>query len=976
MSERKRFGYSLFATCGAAAIVSPGALAQATPEASAEAETVDEVVVTGFRASLQSAANAKRGAVNITDSVFAEDIGKFPDLNIAESLNRIPGVLMTREVNGEGLNISIRGLGTSFTKTVINGAQISVASSGRADAQNTNREVDLDLFPTELFSRIDVSKSPTASMLEGGLSGVVNMRTQRPFDNPGTHFTYQAQGSYSEIGGETSPRGAVTGSWTNDTFGVLLGLSAVDNKYTTKGFETIGWTNPALTDAQCGAAPAIPMGQNPCNDLPVLGNGYSIPGTVPAGAGGGLTTGATIDAAFLSALNPGVTMEQLGDAIIPRLGRRADFSGTRARQSALLSLEYRPSDTMRFYADTMYSKADREFERLAMTWVVRNSNSMIPRNLVIEDNIVQSGQFLNSSFFLEARDYDEQVDFWNFNPGAQFEFGDNLQLDVQLNKSRSWFFRESPTVLVSSPLGITVDFVNSPSGVPSITPANFDLSDPNAGWTWVGGRLNIANEKRLTHTEGAHVDLRWGDDTRNLKFGLAYDNISRGISGRDNSAAWEDVACRGLNADGSVPNPRPACNGNPANAAQAPLILQSELSSYLTQGPDFIGVDFDRFFEDSNYYALNNPPAGFSSATGAGNQFVEEKTNGAYIEGNLSTELWGRSLRLNGGLRYVETDQFISAPNNIGGQRVVISFDSSYDEILPSLNVAYNLTESIVTRLSASRTITRANPNAMRPATTFNDPAAQAATQGNPYLEPFLGNNIDLGAEWYTGEEGYVSLTLFQKTLNAFTVNELVTVPFNDLGIPFANLSPTQQQAINNGGGPDNWQVSITRQANLEGDLKLQGYEAIWAQPLTFLANGLGFTLNYTHIKFDAPATVAPSALFNAKNGVSANTYNGTVYFERGPGSIRASYTWNEQQIAGGLNQNNIDPAGLFADDRGQLDLSASYKLSNFASEPTITLNVSNLLSEDLRSTFWQDSATFTYYEPGYSVLLGIRGTF
>ena len=175
---------------GAASLAAPGVMAQNAAAAEAPSEEVDTVVVTGFRASLKSAADAKRDSITITDSVFAEDIGKFPDLNIAEALNRVPGVIMTREVNGEGLNISIRGLGTSFTKTVINGAQISVASSGRADSQNTNREVDLDLFPTELFARLDVNKSPTAGMLEGGLSGVVNMRTQRPFDNPGSHVTY------------------------------------------------------------------------------------------------------------------------------------------------------------------------------------------------------------------------------------------------------------------------------------------------------------------------------------------------------------------------------------------------------------------------------------------------------------------------------------------------------------------------------------------------------------------------------------------------------------------------------------------------------------------------------------------------------------------------------------------------------------------------------------------------------------------
>ena len=154
----------------------------------ADAEDDDEViVVTGYRASLESSANAKRDSVGFTDTIFAEDIGKFPDTNIAESLNRIPGVTITREISGDGLNVAIRGLGTNFTRVLLNDAPIAIASTGRTDSQNTNREVDLDLFPTELFTQLTVHKSPTAGLLEGGAAGVVNMRSARPFDNEGTH---------------------------------------------------------------------------------------------------------------------------------------------------------------------------------------------------------------------------------------------------------------------------------------------------------------------------------------------------------------------------------------------------------------------------------------------------------------------------------------------------------------------------------------------------------------------------------------------------------------------------------------------------------------------------------------------------------------------------------------------------------------------------------------------------------------------
>jgi outer membrane receptor for ferrienterochelin and colicin len=194
------------ASCLTGLAAAPAFARQAAPAAS-NADTVEEVVVTGFRKSLADATNAKRDSIAFTDSVFAEDIGKFPDLNIAESLNRIPGIQLTREINGDGLNIAVRGLGTNFTKILLNGSQIAVASSGRTDAQNQNREVDLNLFPTELFTRLDVSKTPMASQVEGGVAGVVNMRNARPFDRAGRHFTYSVQGGYQESAASGAPAG-------------------------------------------------------------------------------------------------------------------------------------------------------------------------------------------------------------------------------------------------------------------------------------------------------------------------------------------------------------------------------------------------------------------------------------------------------------------------------------------------------------------------------------------------------------------------------------------------------------------------------------------------------------------------------------------------------------------------------------------------------------------------------------------------
>src|SRR5581483_10434024 len=184
-------------------------VAPSLAEAQQVAGTVESVTVTGYAASLQKATDAKRQSTNFTDTVFAEDIGKFPDTNIAESLNRIPGVTISREVTGEGVNVSIRGLGTNFTKVTLNGANVAVASTGAADASNANREVDLNWFPTELFTQLSVSKSPTADMLEGGAAGNVNLRSARPFDQEGFRITYNLQGSKYSGADSMGERGAL-----------------------------------------------------------------------------------------------------------------------------------------------------------------------------------------------------------------------------------------------------------------------------------------------------------------------------------------------------------------------------------------------------------------------------------------------------------------------------------------------------------------------------------------------------------------------------------------------------------------------------------------------------------------------------------------------------------------------------------------------------------------------------------------------
>src|SRR5690606_38898632 len=247
------------------------------------------------------------------------------------------------------------------------------------------------------------------------------------------------------------------------------------------------------------------------------------------------------------------------------------------------------------------------FDRLDMNLVGRNfstNGSLIPVNLQVDqNNVVTSGTFLNAQFFLEARPYDEEVDFYDITPGAEFDLSDTLRLNVRGHVSRSTFFREAPTILIKTPLnqGITASFDNTGGDFPTVT-TNVDLNDPNLVWTWEGGRLNIQNERRVTETKGAFVDLEWGDEANNLRVGVAYDDASRRIVAYDNSARWEDVACRdGLDPNGDSPDDRAPCNGLNPNS----LIPQSQLASYIRRGPGFITMDFARFMADSRYHELS-----------------------------------------------------------------------------------------------------------------------------------------------------------------------------------------------------------------------------------------------------------------------------------------------------------------------------------------------------------------------------------
>jgi TonB-dependent receptor len=306
-----------------------------------------------------------------------------------------------------------------------------------------------------------------------------------------------------------------------------------------------------------------------------------------------------------------------------------------------------------------------------------------------------------------------------------------------------------------------------------------------------------------------------------------------------------------------------------------------------------------------------------------------------------------------------------------------------YHNWLPSLNASYNVSDNALVRLALSRTMTRPNPNAMLPGVNFSSPSADVGSRGNPALNPFISDNIDIGFEYYLGGGSYVAVAAFRKSIEGFTVNGSTTVNFSELaqyGITFNTLSPTQQAAITSRGGPTAATVVLTQQVNADGRLIVDGFEATWVQSLDFLlgrylgVNGFGFSVNGTIIDQRGSGAAPAIAV-----GVSPHTYNATFYYENHGISARLSTTWAEGSQSTLPNQNGITNAALFSDDYQQWDFSSSLDLSTVfgsAHLPQLTFDVVNIFKAEQRSYFQFENAAFTSYQPGRTILVGLRGRF
>lgn len=943
--------------------------AQETPPT--EGEALEEVIVSGFRSSLEKSLEVKRTSTNFTDSISSEDVGKLPDNNLAEAIARIPGVQISR-TNGEGQQINLRGLGPSFTRVTLDGMPISVSSEGSVDQAARNREFDFDLLPSDLFSALEVAKSPQASIVEGGLAGTVNLRPARPFDYDGFKVSYKLEGAYQSSSEELDPRASVLVSknW-DDKFGLLLNVAASNRSFRTDGWSSQGWTSGRVgalvgTTTQVSSAPSAGYS---------AGFDWYLPSLAPNNA----TTRAPT---FVN--ESGLTNAQLANAQIARLGRPEVQVGTRDRVGASFAAQWRANEKLDVTFDALYAKLDASFDRYTDNLLVRNTNAgtnnatgfgfITPRNFVLdENNNVVSGTLQNAKFWSENRDNDNSTTFQSYTLTGNWQLTDKFKLTAKVNQAKSdWDFRMNTYLFLSQPSNVT--FQVNGNGIPTINPGIDIASSSN----WQFDTVRVQPRKRRETNDTYWLEGTFGDEEQNVKFGVVENTFER--------LRHQYGTTVGVTQGSSM---------NQFGYTGPTTLNTFNISSFARVVP----VDFGEFFDaDPGYRRWTVADLGAFNAVLNPGQLdaaanldyqnsgtFEEKSTAAYLELNKKLELGGHGLRFNTGLRWVKTEQELTGfvqtattPRPPPGANATAQIpylwnirenqygtnttEGKYDEVLPSFNMAFDFTDKLVGRFGLAKTMTRPNPGDMMPFVSLS--TAGVVSAGNPDLDPYFAEQADLGLEWYFQEGAVLAANYFQKNIDGFTQRSNTLRPFRDAGIPLDSITdPTLRALLPQGLDT----VLLFNQArNIPGITKIKGAEIFYQQRLDFLLNGLGVNINYTNLDSGERVVL----------GLAEDNYNAVVYYETGRFATRLSYNYRGDYVECTINCGSTSPQSQFRREAGYLDFNSSVNFETWGQKFTVSFEVLNLTDEEEYSFLGYENRANVYNAPGRTFLLGLRGQF
>jgi iron complex outermembrane receptor protein len=924
----------LFGATSALALAIAGFAAPAHAQDVAAMESDDETItITGFRASLNAALADKREANAIVDVIRAEDIADFPDNNLAESIQRIPGVAITRD-QGEGRQITVRGLGPTFTRVRINGME-GLSTTGGSDASggaNRGRQFDFNIFASELFNSITVRKTATADVEEGSLGATVDLQTARPFDYR-DDFVLVGTGQLgvNDLSGSVDPRIAGLVSWrgADGRVGILVSASYSEREIVEEGPSTVRWAQ-GTADGGFNAASVLPSG----------------------------------------ATNFGF--------FHPRIPRYDSYLYNTQRLGLTGSFQFQPTDATLISLDALYARfrSERAEQYLEAISFSRNAaaggkpQTILRPGGVVEGNSLVFGVFDNVDVRVESRFDELTTTFQQYTAALTHDFSNRLSVSLLGGYSESKFRNPIQTTVALDVLNIQNYVYDFRSGrLPFFSYGNLDVADPNA---YTLGEIRLRPQFVDNDFTVARGELSYEFSPQfTLRGGVDYKRY--GFDSRELRRASETV----------VPTLAPG------QLASLSTIWLINSGTPLPNGTPraFVVPDLEAFANALGIYSNTGifQLFGIENATARANfRTVNERALGFYGQIDYNIPVGGIELRGNIGGRYVRTRQTSTGYTGQGATLELIEVRRTYDDFLPSFNVAAELGGGFILRGASARVLARPDIGTINPGGAFSVSGGNRTfNRGNPFIDPTQATTFDISAEWYFAPESALIVGLFYKDIGTFVANTTQQIPFNQLGLPESLLVGTPATPTD--------VFTVNQPVNSEGGT-LKGIEVGLQMPFRFLPGfwrNMGIQANYTYVdsEIDYPLTTAPNSpvVTQPLVNLSRNMANLTIYYEdsrfraRGSVAYRSGYL---QQVPGrngvaATNPNAAQPG--FNDVEGvnsslNFDVSASYALT-----PNISLTFEGVNLTDEYVDQYIDSADnrlSTYHHTGRQFYFGVRVTY
>jgi iron complex outermembrane receptor protein len=693
------------------------AFAVAHSAAAADAQpTVGELVVTGIRASQEASIQTKRNAEAVVDSITAEDVGKFPDKNVAESLQRVPGVVINREF-GEGERVSVRGTNFNLTRTLLDGHGLATADWFILDQTAATRSFNYLMLPSEIIGKVNVYKSPTAALEEGGVGALIDVETRRPLDLKSMYVAGSLQGDYNEKSGKSNPAGSLLFSWKNaeNTLGVLIAGTYEKREIRRDGVETLGYFNQGTA-----AAPQM----------------------------------------------------------VPSLIGSALFQQERIRKGVNVAVQWKPNDRLEVDLTGLISKfGANNFNENFLAW---GSNALggggTLTNVTMQGDTAIAGRIASTPggrgavydsiqrfADTQARDIDLEV---------KYHLADDWDLHARAGYTDAFGNTDSqPFVEFGAPATFDYDLRG---GTPSVHFTNLDPTKP------AQMQFDFASLHKITSDDSekyAYLDFThrvdWGA-MKALRFGGKFTDHNRGVDFQATTFGGFFLPLQASGCGGGVCTPANFAGGLTPSDFLDRISSPGTLTSYFQV--DTSKLDSILFgLPASVQQRVPNYPAIFSVKEKAYAGYVMGEFAGEGWRGNVGVRVVKTDQTSTG---FVQ--QSVMQPGFVSdafGIFQPVSPTRSYTDILPSANFSFDLTRDVVLRFAAARTMARPDYTDVAPTVNLNV-GSLTGSGGNPNVDPYRANQFDLSLEWYPNHSTVVAGALFYKDIESFITDKIVQQKF------------------------------------------------------------------------------------------------------------------------------------------------------------------------------------------------------